>query len=100
MPTTSNCADCHKPIDVQPEDIGGVIVCLECMVEREKDLVVGRVTFEVPTINGFPTRPVKVVKKADVQQKADDPLYRHEVAILRLLVPKHSILVREMIELK
>ena len=90
--TTSNCNDCGIAIDAQPEDRGGVIVCLECMVEREKDLVVGRVTFE--------PRPIKVIKKDNVHRKADDPLYRHEIAILRLLVPKHSTLVREMIELK
>lgn len=99
MPTTSNCADCHKPIDVQPEDIGGVIVCLECMVEREKDLVVGRVTFEVPTINGFPTRPVKVIKPADRPPKtADDYVREHEIALVKLLVPKYRDIVRDLVK--
>jgi hypothetical protein len=38
-----NCNDCGTFIDAQPEDIGGYILCMNCMVEREKDAQVNSI---------------------------------------------------------
>jgi hypothetical protein len=59
----------------------------------ENKLVVGRISFEMPT------RPVKVIKKADRPPKtADDYVRDHEIALVKLLVPKYRDIVRDLVK--
>lgn len=89
MMPESNCNDCGTFIDAQPEDVGGYILCMNCMIERERDLTVKPIAFS----------SIKVIKKADRPQKtADDYVRDHEIALVKLLVPKYRDIVRDLVK--